>query len=98
MIKILLILSVLLFPSLNVRAFENISAKAYVLMEQSTGTVILEKNSKVKMKPASTTKILTAVCAIENAMLSWRLFGADAWPSVHLSPINGDQCATHAPT
>lgn len=70
MIKILLILSVLLFPSLNVRAFENISAKAYVLMEQSTGTVILEKNSKVKMKPASTTKILTAVCAIENAMLS----------------------------
>ena len=48
----------------------DISAKSYVLMEQSTNSVILCKNMDVRMKPASTTKILTAICAIENANLN----------------------------
>lgn len=51
-------------------AFSDISAKSYVVMEQSTNTVIFSKNMNLRMKPASTTKILTAICAIENARLT----------------------------
>ncbi len=68
--KIILVLLMLMTSLNNVYAFDGISAKAYILMEQSTGTVIFEKNSNVKMKPASTTKILTAICAIENSRLT----------------------------
>ena len=68
--KIISVVLVLLLSFNNVYAFDGISAKAYILMEQSTGTVIVEKNSNVKMKPASTTKILTAICAIENSRLT----------------------------
>lgn len=48
---------------------DGISARSYILIEQSSNTVVAEKNSEIRMKPASTTKILTAICAIENASL-----------------------------
>ena len=38
-------------------------------MEQATGRVLWEKNSKERMKIASTTKIRTAIVAVENANL-----------------------------
>ena len=47
-----------------------ISAEAAILIEANTGTVLFEKNSKVKMYPASTTKILTAIIAIEKCNLN----------------------------
>lgn len=68
--KFLLMLLVFMCSFNRVYAVEDISAKSYILMEQSTKSVILEKNSNLKMKPASTTKILTAICAIENSRLS----------------------------
>ncbi|MBR6689399.1 MAG: D-alanyl-D-alanine carboxypeptidase [Clostridia bacterium] len=46
-----------------------ITSKAGIIMEQSTGRVLWEKNSREKVKIASTTKILTAIVAVENASL-----------------------------
>lgn len=46
-----------------------ISSKAGIVMEQSTGRILWEKNCKEKLKIASTTKILTAIVAVENANL-----------------------------
>lgn len=69
--KLKLIVCVAIF-FLNVKCYAsyNVSAKAYVLLEQSTNTVLSSKNMELRMKPASTTKILTAICAIENAKLT----------------------------
>lgn len=50
--------------------YSDISAQSAILIEQSTGTVIFSKNQDKQMKPASTTKILTAICALENGELS----------------------------
>lgn len=42
-----------------------IDAPSYILIEAKTGQVLIEKNSKSKVYPASTTKILTAILALE---------------------------------
>lgn len=47
-----------------------ITSTAGVVMEQSTGRVLYEKNMRKRVKIASTTKILTAIVAIENGNLS----------------------------
>lgn len=47
-----------------------ITSTAAIVMEQSTGRVLYEKNIRKKVKIASTTKILTAIVAIENGNLS----------------------------
>ena len=41
-----------------------------ILLENSTGKILYEKNSEQKMYPASTTKIMTAILAIENGNLN----------------------------
>ena len=48
----------------------SISSPSALLIEESTDFVIYEKNSNVKMYPASTTKILTALLTLENGNLS----------------------------
>lgn len=47
-----------------------ITSTAAIVMEQSTGRVLYEKNMRKRVKIASTTKILTAIVAIENGDLS----------------------------
>lgn len=48
----------------------NIDAGAYILIDASNGQVILEHNADVKRQyPASTTKIMTAIVALENGSL-----------------------------
>lgn len=47
-----------------------LSAKAAVLIEASTGRVVSEKNASVRLPMASTTKIMTAIVAIENCDIS----------------------------
>ncbi len=47
----------------------NIYSEAAILIEKETGKVLYEKNKDKKMYPASTTKILTAILAIENCDL-----------------------------
>ncbi len=46
-----------------------LDAQGAVLIEQETGKVLYEKNKDEKLYPASTTKILTALLAIENGNL-----------------------------
>lgn len=47
----------------------SLSAESYVLMDESSGRVLLEKNPHNKMAMASTTKIMTALIALENSNL-----------------------------
>lgn len=47
-----------------------INSAAGILVEESTGKVLYEKNSHEKMYPASTTKILTALLVLEKGNLS----------------------------
>lgn len=43
----------------------NIPARAYILMDSKTGQILCEYNSKTPLHPASTTKIMTGILAIE---------------------------------
>ncbi len=50
-----------------------VSAYSAVLIEAESGKVIFEKNSNVRRGMASTTKIMTALVAIENAPLDMKI-------------------------
>lgn len=45
----------------------DVKSEAAILMDASTGTILYEKNINDKHYPASTTKIMTAIVAIENS-------------------------------
>lgn len=47
-----------------------VNAKAYVLIDPISGRILLEKNSEEKRAMASTTKIMTAILALEKGDLS----------------------------
>ena len=46
-----------------------VSAHAYVVMDANSGEIIMSQDADKKIYPASTTKLLTAVVAIENCNL-----------------------------
>lgn len=46
-----------------------VSAKSAVLIDTMTGSVLYEKNARQKLPMASTTKIMTAICALEAGNL-----------------------------
>lgn len=46
-----------------------VKAEAAILMDAKTGEVLYEKNSRTRQAPASTTKIVTALLAIESGRL-----------------------------
>ncbi|GEM_PF-182033 len=50
--------------------FPTVHAEAALLLDMNTGAVVYAKNEKQKMYPASTTKILTAILALEKGNLS----------------------------
>lgn len=54
----------------NSFAFPNISSEGVYLMDAKTGQVLYEKNSDVQYMPASTTKIMTAIIALEKCKLT----------------------------
>lgn len=47
----------------------SVTAESAVLLDLETGTVLYEKNKDVKQYPASTTKVMTCLLAIENCSL-----------------------------
>lgn len=52
---------------------EKLTSEAFILMEGSTGKIIYEKNSRLELRPASITKIMTLLLifeAIENGNLN----------------------------
>ncbi len=67
-ISICVILAVSIVSPMAARSegVPSVSAKAAIVMECSTGEVLFEKNSHLSLPMASTTKIMTAICAIEN--------------------------------
>ena len=48
----------------------NITAKAAVVMDVATGRVIISKNMDMRLPPASTTKVMTALLALERTRLT----------------------------
>ncbi len=48
----------------------DLSAKSAVVLDVQTGMVLYNKNADAKMPMASTTKIMTAICALENGNLN----------------------------
>lgn len=57
-------------PAEKVEAKVNISAESAVVMDVQSGSVLYTKNENKKEYPASITKIMTALVAIENSSLS----------------------------
>ncbi len=55
----------------------NLTAGAYILMDMETGQVLAEKNADQRWSPASTTKIMTALVALENAGLDDDMTASD---------------------
>jgi len=49
---------------------DEISSKAAVVMEASTGRVLFAKNPNLKLPPASTTKLVTAMVVLDRANMS----------------------------
>ncbi|WP_026485961.1 D-alanyl-D-alanine carboxypeptidase family protein [Caldanaerobius polysaccharolyticus] len=47
----------------------NIKAKSGIIMDYETGQVLYDKNGDVRVYPASTTKVLTAIIALESGKL-----------------------------
>ena len=72
---IITIFSILIFqhPSYAQSFDSELYSEAAILIDSNTGKILASKNANEKMYPASTTKILTAILAIENLQLSDKL-------------------------
>lgn len=66
---LLCILSVLILNN-KAQAAPSISADSAIVMDMQSGTILYEKNMDKKQYPASITKIMTGLIAIENSSLS----------------------------
>lgn len=75
MLKKVLITLIIIVLLINIAPYTyaqspSISAEAAILIDAETGSILYEKNADKQMYPASTTKILTAILAIENGNLN----------------------------
>ena len=64
------VFSIFLLNTSKVYAQPNILCNTAVLIDANTGTILAEKKADEKMYPASLTKIMTAILAIEMGNLS----------------------------
>jgi len=70
MLLILLVVLLLTLHASRLTAFsEEIEARAAVVMDATTGRVLYAKNPELRLMPASTTKLMTALIAVEKANL-----------------------------
>jgi len=67
-ISLLLIITILIIYPAQLSALigPDVEGRSLVLMERTTGTVLFEVNSRVRIYPASTTKILSSMLMIEH--------------------------------
>src|SRR6516162_2967526 len=65
------VLTVFVPPSRAADPF--VTARAAIIVDAATGEAVWEKNADAPLPPASTTKILTAILAIESGRLDERL-------------------------
>ena len=92
-IKGILVLCLLLcLPAqITTSAPPKISAESAILIDAKTGQILYEKNSHRRSAPASTTKVLTAIIAIESGHLDDEVkislkAASTAGSSMHLAP------------
>ena len=71
-----LVLLLLLFLPINIFAL-SVTSKSAILMDEETGRILYAKNIDDKMLIASTTKIMTAVLAIESGKLDDKVIVKD---------------------
>ncbi|QNU65863.1 D-alanyl-D-alanine carboxypeptidase [Ruminiclostridium herbifermentans] len=69
-ITALIILLILSFQASPVFCALDIDAAAYILMDAKTGSVLYEYQPDIRLRPASTTKIMTALVALKKGDLS----------------------------
>ncbi|MDI6602311.1 MAG: D-alanyl-D-alanine carboxypeptidase family protein [Thermoanaerobacteraceae bacterium] len=69
---IIFLSTLLLFPNSNAYSENDLTttAKSTIAIDFNSGRILYEKNSYVKLQMASTTKIMTAILAIENCDLN----------------------------
>ncbi len=72
-IIVLFILSLTILCNTSFSMAPEIYSEAAILIDSKTGTILYSKNAYTKMYPASTTKILTAILAIEYFSLDEKL-------------------------
>jgi len=83
--------TIIFFLSCTAFAFAqelSVGAKAYVLMEAKTGQLLLTRNENDRLPPASTTKILTAIMAIERGEVEKEIVVSSEAASVGEASIN----------
>ena len=88
--KILLILCMIMITTItNVKAYAMPYqyAEGIVLMDARTGDIIYSKNPNTQYEPASITKVMTAIVALENTSLDDRVTIGDYPPYVDGSAI-----------
>jgi D-alanyl-D-alanine carboxypeptidase (penicillin-binding protein 5/6) len=68
LIFLFMILIVVSGPASYAEALD-INGEGAVLMDYDTGEILFQKNSHLKLYPASTTKMMTAILAVENSSL-----------------------------
>lgn len=84
-------------PCLAVTGAPNITSESAILIDADSGQILYEKNMHKKMYPASTTKILTGLIAVENGNMGDIItFSHDAVYSIergssHASISEGEQ-------
>ncbi len=59
-----------IFPRTSKASAMHVSAQSAVLMDQSSGRVLFQQNSKEKLPIASITKVMTAILAIESGKMN----------------------------
>lgn len=99
---VFLLVSVIMITSLSRLSYSeenktdklNLSAKTAILIDAETGEALYEKEPSKTMFPASTTKILTAIIAIENSKLDDKVIideeVAKSKEGTHLGLVTGE--------
>ena len=70
--RVVLALVVVLLPSVT-RAQPQVTATGAIITDANTGAVIWEQDADLPLPPASTTKVLTAIVALQSGRLDQRL-------------------------
>lgn len=68
--KLLILLALLMLPAAACAREVDTSAKACVIIDQATGRTLLEHNAAMPLPMASTTKVMTALLALEQGDLT----------------------------
>ncbi len=81
--KKILILLPLLILSISVHSYVlaeelNLYSPSAILIDSHSGDILYEKNANMMMYPASTTKVLTAIIAIESCSLDEKVVASEA--------------------